>query len=84
MDLLAYLGMCFPLHVSTIDIVYNDCHQIVLEVSSRLGVSPLVLVTSDIPIRLGRWNMRMMRIFMRITCDIPVGLGEDEKDYVLE
>ena len=52
-----------------------------LEVSSRLGVSPFVLVTSDIPVGLGEMEYDDFdEDFLRI----PVGLGEKDEDYVLE
>ena len=74
---------CVSLCVSTIDIVYNDCHQISLEVSSRLGVSPFVLVTSDIPVGLGEMEYDNDENFHEDNMRIPVGLGENDDDYVL-
>ena len=52
-----------------------------LEVSSRLGVSPFVLVTSDIPVGLGEMEYEN---FHEDNMRIPVGLGEKDEDYVLE
>ena len=54
-----------------------------MEVSSRLGVSPFVLVTSDIPVGLGEMEYDNDENFHEDNMRIPVRLGENDDDYVL-